>query len=151
MTETVTETFYLPDEIGRDMSRIPADIYNTSHNLLARSEYNCVFVPIRTLQVFGVVTENEIVFVDSLSYAHVDNEGGRIILLTWRFIHTHDREAIDEPVDCEIVFHHENGRAVQSRLIMELRSALEHLDKKYREEALPAEGARIVKLNKDQD
>lgn len=145
MVDRVTETFYLPDEIGRITTRIPADLYNTSRNLLARSKLGCVFIPIRSLQVFGVITERETVFVDSLSYAHVGNEGGRIIKLGWEYRHT-GRVALDAPVECEVVYYHEDGESLQGRLIMEFRTALNTADKRYRDEAMPAEGARIVKL-----
>lgn len=150
MIDRVTETFFLPNEIGRIKTRIPADLYNTSRNLLVRNELDSVFVPIRSLQVFGVITEGETVFVDSLSYAHVDNEGGRIVKLGWEFMHTSDRAALNAPVDCEVVYYHEDGKSLQERMIMEFRAALETADKRYRNEAMPAEGARIVRLNKVQ-
>ena len=151
MSDKVTETFFLPDEIGREHTRVPAEIYNVSHQLLTRSEYDCVFVPIRALQVFGVVTANEIAFVDSFSYAHVDNVGGRIIMLTWRFTNTQARSALDEPVECDVIFHHENGRTIQSRLITEFRDALTVLDSQYREESMPGESACIIRLKPDEN
>lgn len=149
MTEQVTETFYLPDELEREASRLPADIYNSAHNLLARSEFNCVFVPIRSLQAFGVITENEIVFVDSLTYYHQDNEGGRVIQLAWQFNHGHDRDSLDDPLEFDIVYYRKEGKNMQARMVMEFRAALENIDKHYRDEELPRNGARIVSLKQD--
>ena len=151
MTEQVTETFFLPDEIDRETSRLPANIYNTAHNLLGRSETDCVFVPVRTLQMFGVITAHEIVFVDTLTYTHRGDEGGRVIQLAWQFNHGHDRDALDEPVAFDIVYYLEQGRTAQQRLVREFRDALEQMDKRYREEALPKEGARVVRLGEQNE
>jgi hypothetical protein len=146
MTEQVTETFFLPDEIDRETSRLPADIYNTAHSLLSRSETECVFVPVRTLQMFGVVTLDEIVFVDALTYTKQGNEGGRVIQLAWQFNHGHDRDALDQPIEIDVVFYLEQGRAAQQRLVREFRDALALMDRRYRQSSLPADGARIIRL-----
>lgn len=146
MSFKVTETFFLPDEIERHDSRIPADLYNLAHGLLARSELSCVFAPIRNLQVLAVVTASEIVFVDSLSYACQDNEGGRVIVVAWQFTHRHERSALNEPAGIEIVFYRNDAAEMQARLIPDFRKALEQMDTRYRERQLPVEGARIVRL-----
>jgi hypothetical protein len=146
LTESVTETFFLPAEVGRKLSAIPADIYNLAHTLLARSEFSCVFVPIRSLQFLGVITATEIVFVDSHAYAYNQNEGGRLIMIAWQFRAANDRASLNEPVDCDIVYYDAGSAEIQARLIGEFRDALELLDERYREEALPAGGARILQL-----
>ena len=148
MTGTVSETFFLPDEIGRKTSCIPADIYNLAHTLLARSELNCVFVPIRVLQFLGVITDSEIIFVDSQAYAYNRNEGGRLIMLAWKFPNLAGREALHEPVDCDVLFYNPDSVDIQLRLIGDFRDALQLLDRRYRNKALPPEGARILKLSK---
>lgn len=146
MTVSATETFFLPDEVGREASSVPADIYNLARTLLGRSEFSCVFVPIRSLQYLGVITENEIVFVDSQAYACNGNEGGRLIVTVWQFRSTHGRGSLSEPVDCDVVFYAPDSEEVQVRLIGDFREALELLDERYREGALPPDGARILKL-----
>ena len=146
LTVSATETFFLPDEIGRKASRIPADIYNLARTLLARSEFSCVFVPIRSLQFLGVITGNEIVFVDSQAYAYNQDEGGRLITIAWKFESMNNRQSLDEPVDCDIVYYDSGSEEIQSRLIGDFRAALKLLDERYRESALPSDGARILKL-----
>jgi hypothetical protein len=146
MVKRVTETFFLPDEIERSETRVPADLYNLAHHLIARSEFNCVFVPVRAVQVLAIITEHEIAFVDSLSYAHQDNEGGRIILLEWKFEKLQQREALHEPVSCEVVYYNERGSEVQARLIHEFALALRQIDTHYRDQDLPADGARIIRF-----
>ncbi len=146
LTISATETFFLPDELGRKASHLPADIYNLARTLLARSEFSCVFVPIRSLQFLGVITENEIVFVDSLAYAYNQNEGGRLITIAWKFGNTNDRKSLNEPVNFDVVYYDSGSSEIQNRLIGDFREALKLLDERYRESALPSGGARILKL-----
>jgi hypothetical protein len=146
LTVSATETFFRPDEVGRKASCVSADIYNLAHTLLSRSEFSCVFVPIRSLQFMGIITETEVVFVDSQAYAYNQDEGGRLIMLAWRFRNTSERASLKDPVDCDVIYYHPESHEIQSRMIGEFRDALRHVDERYREQALPAEGARILKL-----
>jgi hypothetical protein len=142
----VTETFFLPDEVDSKEWTLPADIYNLSRTLLGRSEFDCVFVPIRSMQYLGIITRNEIVFVDSLAYAYQENEGGRLIMLAWKFGSTTDRDSLNEPMPCQVIQYHPDVDKIQLRLIGAYREALDLLDRRYRNSALPAGGARIVRL-----
>jgi hypothetical protein len=146
MTSTVTETFFLPDEVERNNSMVPGDIYNLYHSLQARSQTGHVFVPIRTLQFMAVLDKNEIVFVDSESYATTNDQGGRLILIAWKFPLSHDRDALTDPMPCEIVFYEKKNTDLQLRLIPEFRRAMELMDKRYRDSQLPREGAKILTL-----
>ena len=148
MTESVTETFFLPEEVERRAFTLPADIYNLAHTLLSRSEFNCVFVPIRSLQYLGVITDREIVFVDSQSYAYNQDEGGRLIMLAWKFTNTGTRESLQEPVDCAMLCYHPDCQEIQLRMITAFREALQLLDQRYRDQALPRDGVRILKLKR---
>ena len=94
MINRVTETFFLPEAIGRQAWTLPADIYNLSRTLLGRSDFNCAFVPIRSMQYLAIITRDEIVFVDSQAYAYRDNEGGRLIMLVWKFDTAAQRDAL---------------------------------------------------------
>ena len=143
---TVTETFFLPDEIGRHESCIPADIFNLARTLLARSELGCVFVPIRQMQFLAVITGDEIDFVDSQAYACNRDEGGRLIMLAWHFKNTRERQALTEPVECDVLYYHPESSDLQSRLIGYFRDSLQQLDQRYRNRTLPADGAKILKL-----
>ena len=146
MGSRVTETFFLPDEIDSREWSLPADIYNPSRTLLSRSEFDCVFVPIRSMQYLGIITSNEIVFVDSQAYAWRENEGGRLIMLAWRFDMAGVRDSLDEPVPCHVIYYHPDSEQVQLRLVRAYKEALDLLEKRYRNSALPPGGARIVKL-----
>lgn len=146
MSATVTEVFFRPDEIARFSSSIPADIYNLLHTVLVRSDNDCVFVPVRSLQYLGVITIHEIVFVDSMSYIVDEGEGGRVIMLAWEFNHGHGRDSLEKPMACDVVYYHAGGYDVQPRLVSEFRDALVLMDRRYREHMLPKRGARILKL-----
>jgi hypothetical protein len=143
---TVTETFFLPMEVERKAWSVPASIYNLYRSLLSRSSVDHVFVPVRNMQYLAVMDENEIIFVDSLSYAVSNDQGGRLILIAWQFPHSHDRAALTDAMPCEIVFYQRRSNDVQLRLIAEFRQALEVLDQRYRDQELPAKGAKILNL-----
>ena len=146
MTTTVTETFFLPSEVERKQWMVPAEIYNLYHSLQKRCETGHVFVPIRNMQFMAVLDNNEIVFVDSQSYATSNNEGGRLILIAWKIDASHERDALTDPVPCEVVFYEQQNSDLQLRLIAEFRQAMELLDQRYRDEQMPSEGAKILKL-----
>ena len=94
----------------------------------------------------AVLDKSEIVFVDSQSYAVSRDEGGRLILVAWKFADLTDRDALTDPVPCEIVFYEQDNSDLQLRLVSEFRQAMELLDQRYRNEHLPAKGAKILSL-----
>lgn len=126
---------------------MPADLYTLYYSLFSRNKQGCVFVPIRSMQVMAVLDKREIIFVDSQSYAYSGNEGGRLIVIAWKFSPSHNREALTESRPCEIVFYGKNLGDLQLRLIAEFRQAMELLDRRYRYEKLPASGAKIIVLH----
>jgi len=146
MATIVTETFFLPKEVKRKHWSVPADIYNLYRALRLRNQAGHVFVPIRNMQFIAVLDKNEIVFVDSQSYAVSKDEGGRLILIAWKFAESHDRDALTEPLPCEVVFYEQNNSDLQLRLVAEFRQAMELLDQRYRIDQLPAKGAKILSL-----
>jgi len=146
MASIVTETFFLPAEVARQDWSAPAEIYNLYRSLLSRSTTGNVFVPIRSMQFLAVMDRDEIVFVDSQSYAVSGTEGGRVILIAWQFSRAHERNALNEPVPCEVVFYHRRDTDTQLRLVLDFRNALVSLDRRYRDTGLPADGARILNL-----
>ncbi len=148
MSNRVTETFFLPDEVESREWSLPADIYNPSRTLLTRSEFDCLFVPIRSMQYLGIITREEIVFVDSQAYAWRENEGGRLIMLAWRFDPASVRESLGEPMPCHVIHYHPDCDPIQLRLVSAYKEALNLLEERYRNSVLPEGGARIVKLGR---
>jgi hypothetical protein len=143
---TVTETFFLPTEVERRPWSVPATLYNLYRALLSRSETGHVFVPVRSMQFLAVMDKKEIVFVDSQSYAVSKDEGGRLILISWQFPYPHDRDSLSDAMPCEVVFYDRKNPDIQLRLIAEFRRALEVMDQRYRDQQLPARGAKILSL-----
>ena len=146
MTIITQETFFLPKEVEREKWSVPADTYNLYRSLLKRCTMGHVFVPIRNLQFMAVLDKNEIVFIDSMSYAYSNNEGGRLILVAWSFASSQDRDALTQPKPCEVIFYKKYDPELQLRLVTEFRKALEQMDQRYRNEELPAKGAKILNL-----
>lgn len=146
MVNRVTETFFLPAALADEAWSLPADIYNMSRNLLGRSDFDCAFVPIRSMQYLAIITRDEIVFVDSQAYACSNNEGGRLIMLAWKFDAGAARDALDRPQPCRIVYYTDDGHLLQMRLVSAYREALALMDQRYRDRSLPPGGARILPL-----
>jgi hypothetical protein len=146
MTTEVTETFFLPREIERLDWSVPPDVYNLYRSLLIRNKKKPVFVPIRSMQFMAVLDRNEILFIDSQSYAVSKNTGGRMILVAWQFAESPQRKSLNNPVSCELVFYEQKNDTTQLRLASEFKQAMELLDKRYRD-SLPAQsGINIVEI-----
>jgi len=146
MTSIVTETFFLANEVGRRRWSVPAEIYNRYRSLLTRNQVGNVFVPIRGMQFMAVLDHEEIVFVDSQSYAVSGDEGGRLILIAWKFSACHERNSLTDPVPCEVVFYEQKNDHTQLRLVSEFRQSMELIDRRYRDRQLPLKGAKILFL-----
>ena len=76
------------------------------------------------MQDQAIVERDEIVFVDSQSYAHQDGVGGRLIRLAWQLSPASRRDSLDGPVPCEILYYFPNLKETHRRIIGELRSLL---------------------------
>ena len=118
-------TFFRPEEVKTERSALGAGTYNRSRLLLRRnSSSDCQFVPIRTMQYQGVITEDEIIFIDSQGYAVRDGEGGRIIVLAWKVLKSQARETLTEPVPIEVVHYCQASADLQRRLLVEFDKAM---------------------------
>jgi len=146
MNNITTETFFLPKEVERKKWSVPAETYNLYRSLLKRCTTGHAFIPIRSLQFMAILDNSEIVFVDSQSYAYSKDEGGRLILITWAFSSTQDRDALNQPMPCEVIFHEKKNPDLQLRLIAEFKQSMELMDTRYRDKQFPAKGARILTL-----
>lgn len=141
-----TETFFLPREVNRIDWTTPAEIYNLYRSLFIRNKNTPVFVPIRSMQFMAVLDRQEILFVDSQSYAVSGNTGGRMILLAWQYFNTAQRISLDEPVACEVVSYEMENSELQIRLVPEFLRAMVLIDERYRERMPEQKGVNIVQL-----
>ena len=66
--------------------------------------------------------------------------------MAWKFAKSHDRDGLDEPMPCEVVFYDKKNNDLQLRLITEFRVAMELMNQRYRDEAIPEQGAKILNL-----
>ena len=146
MSDSTKETFFLPREIERKDWSVPAEIYNLYRSLLNKGTTGNVFVPIRSMQFLAALDRHEIIFVDSLAYAVSDNQGGRVILISWKFPVHDERDSLGAAVPCEVVYYARKDTTAQLRLVTEFKQAMELMDKRYRDKVIPAEGARILPL-----
>ena len=117
-------TFFRPEEIARQRTTLSANTYNRIRLLLRRSRIDCQFVPIRAMQYQGVITADEVIFVDSQGYAVRDGEGGRLIVLAWQIRNERAREALTEPVAIDVVHYHQISADLQRRLLGEFDNAM---------------------------
>jgi len=122
---TISETFFRPDELARERLTIPAPLYNRCRLALGRSDNGHAFVPVRSMQIQAVIGPDEVIFVDSQSYAVQEGMGGKLICLAWAFRHETGRENLTEPAPIELVYYREDSRQLHSRLVGEFAQALE--------------------------
>ena len=67
-------------------------------------------------------------------------------MIAWKFRNTNERQSLDDPVGCDVVYYAPDSKEIQTRLIGDFMEALKILDARYRDVAMPADGARILKL-----
>ena len=103
-------------------------------------------MPIRSMQFMAILDQQEINFIDSQSYAVQGDEGGRMILLSWNFSRSGQRETLDNPVPCEIVFFEQRNEDVQRRLVGEFMQAMELIDQRFRQNTPGINGVKIVAI-----
>lgn len=136
------ETFFRGDVLHQERVTIPPKLYNHTRLLLRRGDIGTgnVFVPIRSMQFLGVITPDEVIFVDSQAYAVRDGEGGRMILLAWRFSPALHRDSLTEPVPIEVLHYAPDQADTQRRLLGEFLLAVDLMLK--RQEA-PDDGGEV--------
>ncbi len=133
-----TQSFFTPELYNSHSDQMLAPCYNLAHTLLNRCGADHLFVPIRTMQYLAIIETNIIWFVDSMSYAVQDGEGGRMTTLSWEpDISPSERESLDQPVPCTITHYGADQSVVLTRLRGEFMQAMQQLDQRYRDK-LPA-------------
>ena len=134
MTAHDTQSFFTPDEFSCQTARIASQTYNLAHVLLNRSKSKHLFIPIRSLQYLAIIENDAFWFVDSLAYAVRDDEGGRLIKISWHpILSGTEREDLTQHMDCRIVFYGEDMREMQTRLNNEFYQAMLLIDQRHRE------------------
>jgi hypothetical protein len=143
-----TQTFFKPAEFSCQQKQLPAKIYNLAHVLLNRSKSTHLFIPIRSMQYLAIIEADTFWFVDSLAYAVRNNEGGRLIAVSWHpVVSAQDRADLNQHMTCRVIFYGEDRSDIQIRLQGELFTALQLLDQRYREKNIPQNGAQILPFN----
>ena len=122
---TTTETFFRPEEVGREHINLPAPLFNRCVLLLNHSTTGNVFIPVRSMQYQAVIDDDEIIFVDNQGYAVQDGKGGRLIILAWQVPLHNTRDSLNEPVPIEVVYYVRHDHDIHRRLIGELPKAID--------------------------
>lgn len=140
------QTFFLPRQFSTQKSTMRFETYNLAQTLLNRTQSDHVFVPIRSLQYLAIIDGRDIYFVDSQAYAVNDNEGGRMITISWHPSVDIERDSLEQNIPMEIIFYDQDMKDIQRRMCQEFYQAMLQMDQRYRDEQIPVEGAKIVKL-----
>ena len=139
-----TETFFRPEEYSRTAVMLSADTYNLCRLLLSGSTTDYLFVPVRSMQYLAVITNHEILFVDSQDYAIKDGEGGRVVVLSWQTESTGRRSSLDEPVPIEVVYYKAGMESVQLRLMSEFPRSMKVLQQRSTDMESMDRNARVI-------
>lgn len=141
-----TVTFFRPEEMKRERTTLPAELYNHSRLLLSRSPTDCEFVPIRSMQYQGVITNDEIFFVDAQGYAVRDGEGGRLIVMAWEMLKPETRDSLSDPVPIDVVYYHPVPDDLRRRLLLEFGKAMDLMLERQLEASAPAQSLKVIPL-----
>lgn len=99
------------------------------------------------MQYLAIIEADTFWFVDSLAYAVRGTEGGRMITVSWHPVQSaSQRDSLEQHMDCRVVFYEKDMNDVQTRLRGEFYQAMQLLDERYRDQNIPAEGARILSI-----
>lgn len=133
--QIIRQTFFRPEEVAREQVNIRADLFNRCRLALNHSKTDCAFIPVRSMQIQAVISQDEIIFVDNQGYRVQDDQGGRIIVLAWNLGNAGKRQSLTDPVPIEIIYFHENLRDIHRRLMGEFPAALNrHAELEHSEE-----------------
>lgn len=144
MVDRLGETFFRPEPVACERLTIPAPLYNHCRLMLARCQYEHIFVPVRSLQFQAVIDEQEVIFVDNQAYAVRDGEGGKLIRLAWKFLYDRQRDDLTEPAPIELVYYDEQARELHSRLVGEFAKALDIMEERYKEKGCEARSKKVL-------
>lgn len=127
-------TCYRDAELAREERRMPAAAYNLAITLLARSDNQCLFVPIRSMQYLAILDAEEFVFVDGTRKNQID--------VAWQHFRPSERTSLDDPVSFQAIYYQPDVKELVARLHSEFPLALHQLASKNQ----PHRPARVIKL-----
>ncbi len=110
--------------LASEQRALPAEHYNLARGLQARSPRGVAFVPIRSMQMLGVLDAEEFVFLDA-------HEKQRAVL-AWRGFRPQQRTGLDQPVAYEALYYRDDAGELMARLQPELFKAMQALAAKDR-------------------
>ena len=148
------QSFFTPDEFFCQKTRLLSRTYNLAHILLNRSQSSHLFIPIRSMQYLAIIEKNAFWFVDSLAYAVRNDEGGRLIRVSWQpLINASQRDSLTQHMDCRVVFYGEDMSEIQNRLNSEFYQAMSLIDQRHRDSLIGDGNISILPLssNSEQD
>ena len=147
MTAHDTQSFFKPKVFSSQTSRLVSTTYNLAHVLLNRSESDHLFIPIRSLQYLALIEKDAFWFIDSMAYAVQDDEGGRLIKISWHpLIPVSQREGLTQHMDCEVNFYGEDMSLMQTRLNNEFYQAMLQIDQRHRDTISSTGSIKILSL-----
>jgi len=104
------ETFYRRKELGHEPKVLSATTYNAMRLLFDyRSEGNCVFVPIRSMQYMAVIDDDEVIFIDSITARST-------IEFAWQKFQVKERSSLTDPVPYRFVYYDKKAFEVITRI-----------------------------------
>lgn len=114
---------YRNPPLASEHRTLPADHYNLARSLQARSPRGVAFVPVRSMQMLGILDAEELVFVDAYEKQRA--------VLAWRGFRPQQRTGLDQPVAYEALYYCEDARELMARLQPELFKAMRALAAKH--------------------
>ena len=123
-------------------------MYNRCRLMLSRFQYEHIFVPVRSMQMQGVLDQDEVNFVDKQATAGPYGEGGRLIMLAWAFRQYQGRGELSEPAPIELVYYLDGARDLHNRLIGEFSKVLDLLEQRYKEHGCEPRSKKVLPFSR---
>jgi hypothetical protein len=124
MGMTTRESFRRPPELYREPYRLPAEIYNLGHVLVARTETGRLYVPISNRCYLAVLDQKEWLFVERM--------GSHTIEAAWLDFQPQERTGLTDPVACQRVFYVKKSPRYMQRLQIEFFNVIQSIAAKDR-------------------
>lgn len=141
------ETFFRPSEMERRAWALPGHLYNRGQTLCKRVPGEHLFVPLRDMFYLAVVSRDEVVFVNAEGgYRFGDSGGGRVIEFAWCRFRPQGRNALADPVPCDLVFFTPGAQLACERALGLYGASLAEVSARLDREQSSRQGADVVSL-----
>lgn len=145
------DAYFLPKALDHRSSMVHSSCYRLSLSILRRATNDPVCIPIDSLNMEAIITENKIWFAENQPTMKRHDETGKKILICWEFYVAEARNSNDQHIPMKIIFYQPGLEELQNKLTGDFYKALMLVDQQHSETPIPAEDIRFIDLENSND